>query len=255
MNSALIKWNSLVAPLEHNDISFPSKSELEELNWGNSFWEFSDVGFRPLKKISKSNSLFVDYGKEVSTEKMYLKDKGSRAWLFRNVLHQQIIKEYTNLPESDEKGLLCIFTHGPIASGKTSFIDTIVKKMPYLEGAIRIDYDRIKTKLPEYEYLKSIPKFRKRSSEFCQSESSKIAGKLFKIVIRQKRNHVIFEGSQSVWDSFIERLNRVRISNNKDTGRIYIVMVVSTIVPLSLCIERAEKRYQKIGRYVPPEEI
>ena len=106
----------------------------------------------------------------------------------RKKLHDKIIENSIDKYPFQKKPVIH-FILGSIGSGKTSAKDKIIEQEDK-KDFLYINFDDIKLKLPEYKILKKLNP--KKAAQFVQSESSKIAGRLFKSAIK-KKIHIIYE--------------------------------------------------------------
>lgn len=243
-----IIWNDLVKNLKFDDRSFPTQAELDSLNWGNRRWTFFDGEFQPLDNIPDSSPDYIDFSKVGDSKTFFIDGESDlRKKLFRIAFHQSIVEQKRVVaPQLDNK--IVFLTHGPIASGKTSAIDTVRDNVPGVEVILRVDYDLIKKDLPEYQLLRENSKTKKDASSILQAESAVIAAKIRKKVQRDQNQNMIIEGSHSC----PKRLMEI-ILDLKKYG--YVVYVISTIVPFQTCVARAYSRYLRNGRFVPTDRI
>ncbi len=136
--------------------------------------------YEKLLKDLSNRTTSRDYFKESSSNKIYRK---------RNKLHEDILESIISKYKSSNKPRIH-FLLGSLGSGKTSAKDQIVTDKTSKKEFVFINFDDLKNRLPEYEVLKRINP--KKAAQFVQSESSKLAGKLFKKAIQKKCN-IIFE--------------------------------------------------------------
>ncbi len=161
---------------------------------------------------------------------------------YRKALHRRIINGVKD-------GLICIERDQPIAilmggspaSGKSTFLK---KSAPYLLGTeiLKIDADEIRAQLPEY---------RGYNATQTHMETKDIVNTLLsdRTIGVPCRFDVIYDGTMNNTKSYIPLINLL-----KDQGyKIFIVYIDR--VPEEVVKDRALKRYQKSGRFVPMSVI
>ena len=188
---------------------------------------------RFVKKLSKQTT-----SRDFFTGKSGLLDQK------RKELHNRIIQKYLkSYPAQTQPHIYFIL--GSIGSGKTSLKDTIVKGSK-TDSFLYINFDDLKSKLPEYRILKKLNP--KKAAHFVQSESAKLAGTLYQKAIKKKIN-IIYE-------------KNIRL--NKE-GKLHIISEVKNVLRkgynMSIHVvfldswqeawKRVKLRYEKIRRYVP----
>ncbi len=153
------------------------------------------------------------------------------------------MKDHSNCAS---KTPFCFFTCGGTASGKTSAINLFMEISKTAgEPYLRIDYDRLKHCLPEYEVVRKVAP--KLAAPYTHAESSKMAGKLFKKALRAKYN-IIYEKTLADVEHTLEEIGKLRKQG-------YVVVVIATHLKEREGQIRAAKRFKAGGRYVPPEVI
>ena len=113
----------------------------------------------------------------------YFKQQGTEFHFKRKKLHDKIFEEKLK-QFSPSKTPKVHFLLGSIGSGKTSTKDCILNEEKALQDFLYINFDDLKKQLPEYEILKQLNP--KKAASFVQSESAKLAGKLFKKIYTEK---------------------------------------------------------------------
>lgn len=166
----------------------------------------------------------------------------------RRQLHETIIEEYIGKYKSQKKPTIH-FLLGSIGSGKTSAKDEIIEKDDK-QDFLYINFDDIKLKLPEYEKLKRINP--KKAAQFVQSESSKIAGNLFKKSIKKRVNIIYEKNLRAGADGKLHIIEEIKKALKKNyTVCLHVVFLDNSKEAWS----RVQKRYEKIKRYVPKKDV
>ena len=164
----------------------------------------------------------------------------------RKTLHKKIIAEKLQNKEIQSDPVIQ-FVLGSIGSGKTSVKDKFIpKNINYVD----VNFDDLKKMLPEYEKLKEINP--KKAAEFVQSESSSLAGNLFREALK-KNHHIIFE-KNIVKDS----KNKFQIIRDIEEAKRQEYTISFQIVFLDTieeALKRVQKRAEKIRRFVPEDKV
>lgn len=191
-----------------------------------------------LKKLSnKTNSR--DYFKE-SSGKIYKK---------RNELHENILKSCLDQYKSSNKPRIH-FLLGSIGSGKTSAKDQILEDKDNKAEFVFINFDDLKKQLPEYEKLKKLNP--EKAAQFVQSESAKLAGKLFKKAVQKKYNVIFEKNIRKGKDGKIQLKEEIMKAINKD----YLIFIhVVFLDSYEEAWKRVQKRANEIKRFVPKKEV
>ena len=168
--------------------------------------------------------------------------------MYRQRLHRELIEEILSglVPVSKDERV-CLFTSGGTASGKTSAVDELVGKSVSIkvEGGIRIDYDRLKKLLPEYDYMISLGI--KEAARYVQSESAKLGAKVF------KKSFAL--GVPIIFEQTLEN-SKMPLEYTKDLRKKgYTVVVAATHVKEAAGQARALERAGRSGRHVPADVI
>ena len=214
---------------------FPSPKEYYELSENPS----KKDDYEKLLKILSNKTTSRDYFKESSANKIYQK---------RKQLHEKIIKTYIANYNSKKKPTIH-FLLGSIGSGKTSAKDKIIEK-DNKKDFLYINFDDIKLKLPEYKKLKQINP--KKAAQFVQSESSRIAGNLFKNSIKKGINIIYEKNLRTGTDGNLHIIEEIKKALKKNyTVYLHVVFLDSSKEAWS----RVKKRYEKIKRYVPRKDV
>ena len=113
-----------------------------------------------------------------------------------------------------------------------------------------INFDDIKLKLPEYQKLKQINP--KKAAQFVQSESSRIAGNLFKNSIKKGINIIYEKNLRIRADGKLHIIEEIKKALKKNyTVYLHVVFLDSS----KEAWNRVKKRYEKIKRYVPRKDV
>lgn len=157
----------------------------------------------------------------------------------REALHQRIVRQIMDEagePPKREGGTKPIawITGGLPGAGKTSVMDARGEEISG-EGTVRIDSDRIKAMLPEYEGW---------NAALLHEESSHIVGELMRRT-REGGYNFIYDATLKTTASAEALINEV-----KNAG--YSANVIYVDIPMAMAIERSAERFMNGGRYVSP---
>lgn len=224
-----------------------SRTKLPVL-WGNWRWiEDAKGRIRPTERIGKNYPKWIDYSKAPNTDTCFLRKPPYEHHRLRVKFTDQIINEAVKEhAASVAEHPFCYFTCGGTASGKTTAIDVFME-VSEKEGEkhIRIDYDRFKRCLPEYEEMRRVAP--RLAAHYCHIESSKMAGKIFKKACQANYN-IVYEKTISDPVHTLEEIRRLRRKG-------YTIAVIGTHVVEPVGQARALKRFHDGGRYVPTDVI
>lgn len=167
----------------------------------------------------------------------------------RRNLHLKIIKELMKGTKSYKEAQkpVVFLIGGGTATGKTTLRETIVmeKTKQYKCNFQTVDLDIIKNFIPEYEQLnRSCPK---KAASFVHKESCDIRNMLVESLI-MKQASFIYEGTLSNPKKYKHLVRRLRQEG-------YEIHLYVLDTPLSLAIQRAEKRAKLTGRTIPHHVI
>jgi predicted ABC-type ATPase len=172
------------------------------------------------------------------TKQMHTNKKGEYT-PERMELHQNIINEV-------KKDVICISQEKPIAiltggapgSGKTHFLKNFA---PYLLGPelFKIDADEIRAKLPEYTGW---------NSANTHQETRDIVNTLIDDIGKNCKYDLIYDGTMNKAKKYFELINKL-----KNTG--YDIYIIYIKVPKEISEQRVLERYQRSGRFVPPDVL
>ena len=192
--------------------------------------------YEELLKDLSNKTTSRDYFKESSSDKVYKK---------RNKLYKDILQSTLSKYKSSNKPYIH-FLFGSIGSGKTSAKDRVLTDKSSKVDFVFINFDDLKKQLPEYELLKKLNP--KKAAQFVQSESSKLAGKLFKKAIQKKYN-IMFEKN-------IRKVQMVKEEIMKAVKKDYLVFIhIVFLDSYEEAWKRVQKRAEEIKRFVPKEEV
>ena len=211
--------------------------------------KYYELSSDPSRK-EEYEKLLVELSNTTDSKKFFKNDtdRNKRNATKREKFQDAIIENYLSSYEPQESPRVHIIV-GSIGSGKTSVKDTVTKSKKQRDY-LYINFDDIKKKLPEYKLLKKLNP--KEAAQFVQSESSTIAGKLFKKAVKNKV-HIIFEKNITTKEdgSLQLVLDLERALNNDYLTIIHVVFLETS----EQAWERVQKRYEKIRRYVPKKKV
>ena len=185
-----------------------------------------------------------------TTSRDYFTESSGEIFKKRNELHESILKSMIDKYKSSNKPRI-YFLLGSIGSGKTSIKDEILKSEAKNKlDFIFINFDDLKKRLPEYELLKKLNP--KEAAQFVQSESARLAGKLFKKAIQKKCN-IIFEKNirKDTNGKFQLKEDIMKAVKKNYSVSIHIVFLDS----YEEAWKRVEKRAEEIKRFVPKKDV
>jgi predicted ABC-type ATPase len=202
---------------------------------------FDSDGARKIDR--KSIKELTDYVNSLEqTKSKHFNEKTKKYSPSRQKLHKEILNEFKdNLVciESDEP--IAILMGGSPASGKSTFLR---KYAPYLlsEELLRIDADEVRSMLPEYEGW---------NASQTHLETKDIVNTLLsdRTIGLPCNFDLIYDGTMNNTKSYLPLIKLL-----KELGyKIFVVYIDN--VPKDVIVDRALKRYQKSGRFVPLEVI
>jgi predicted ABC-type ATPase len=176
---------------------------------------------------------------DIDTLKLYSDKDGNfneeRVAFQKDIVSKQMAAGSTNLGTT-------FFLGGAPATGKSSLEKS--GQVTYPEGILRVDPDKIKEELPEYNKMLETKNFQAASK--VHEESSKLSKDLVKNAINKKFDTVIDAVGDGSYQSVVDKVQMQR-----DAGKNVIAHYVTTDVQTSL--NRAQERAVSSGRYVPPD--
>jgi predicted ABC-type ATPase len=157
----------------------------------------------------------------------------------RKKLHDQIIAHFFEKKKCVRRdNPIAILTGGPPGSGKTTFLKNYA---PWIlsDQIYHIDADEVRAMIPEYKGW---------NGDSTHLETKDIVDELINRIGKPCRYDLIYDGTMNKSHRYIPIIQNLR----KLGYKIYVIYIT---VPKEMSIERAMKRYQKSGRYVPIEAI
>lgn len=178
---------------------------------------------------------------ELDTQKLYLDKNGNysneRANFQKGIINNFLNEGSTNFGTS-------YFLGGAPATGKSSIESSGMVKFP--EGILRVDPDKIKEQLPEYNKMLQGKHY--ESAAKVHEESSKISKELVANAANRKMDVLVDAVGDGSYEKIVEKVNQ-----QKEAGKNVVAHYVTTDLQTSL--DRAQLRAEKSGRYVPPSYI
>ena len=158
----------------------------------------------------------------------------------RKLLHSKIIEDFTsNKPCEVRPQPIAILTGGAPGAGKSTFINKFASWINDESKIVKIDADEIRAKLPEYKGWNAFN---------THAETRDIVNQLLDKVGKPCESDLVYDGTMNKADNY-----KPLIAKLKSLG--YKIFVIYIEVPYNVSVERAMKRYQSKGRYVPIEVI
>jgi predicted ABC-type ATPase len=244
----------LAIPSDFNPLKKYAKGGKTKINWSEYYEKggtimskemqdklFDSDGARKIDR--KSIKELTDYVNSLEqTKSKHFNEKTKKYSPSRQKLHKEILNEFKdNLVciESDEP--IAILMGGSPASGKSTFLR---KYAPYLlsEELLRIDADEVRSMLPEYEGW---------NASQTHLETKDIVNTLLsdRTIGLPCNFDLIYDGTMNNTKSYLPLIKLL-----KELGyKIFVVYIDN--VPKDVIVDRALKRYQKSGRFVPLEVI
>lgn len=217
--------------------------------WGNRHWFDHEAKIINYGTLTRLNPKWINYRKPPYEDTSKILQDSFPEAKYRQRYHHELISDILERTVPvPQKERVCLFTSGGTASGKTSAVDELVGKTISInvDGGIRIDYDRLKKLLPEYDLM--IELGLKSAAHFVQSESAKLGGKIFKKAAT-KGTQIIFEQTLENPKMPLEYIRKFLRKNG------YEIIIVATHVTEQNGQVRAAEREKRIGRHVPPATI
>jgi len=154
----------------------------------------------------------------------------------RQELHRKIIKKFMwRVPCVVNRDPIAVIMGGPPGAGKSTYLKKSGFKYINYANFFLINADDVRELLPEYTGW---------NSSAVHEEASDITKELIAQVGANCRQDIIWDGTLSKSDKYIEMTKRLH-------GMGYKVYVIYIMVPKEVSIERANTRYKGSGRYVP----
>lgn len=158
----------------------------------------------------------------------------------RKALHDKIIADVKGgQPCQVQNQPIAIFTGGAPGSGKTTFLKKFADWANDPTKIVKIDADLIREKLPEYKGWNAFN---------THQETRDIVNKLLNDIGNPCEHDIIYDGTMNKADNYKPLITKLK-------GMGYKIFIIYIEVPKEISIERAMKRYQNSGRYVPIEVI
>ncbi len=183
-----------------------------------------------------------------TTSRKFFSLKNGQWESIRKTLHNNIINKYLTSYSSQPTPTL-YFILGSIGAGKTSLKDTVVKSLKN-KNLLYINFDDLKLKLPEYKILKKLNP--KKAAQFVQSESSKLAGTLYRKAIKNKINIIYEKNIRLNKEGKLHIVSEIKSAFRKGYSTSINVVFLDS---WQEAWKRVKLRYEKIGRYVPKLDV
>jgi predicted ABC-type ATPase len=213
--------------------------------WGNRRWSKNGNVLIPGEALAEEDPSWIDY-QTIEGNSSGLYSAACETREYRELLHEQVIQQVLSNIEECRDGRVAVLTHGGIAAGKTVLIDLWLEESARVgQPYVRIDFDRVKTQLPEYGFMHD--RRIQRAASYVQTESAKLAGTALHRTIKKSAN-VIYEGSLQNIDQMTQKIRDMRRKK-------YVIVALSMHCSEEKGQERARRRFELGGRYVPPEIV
>ena len=204
---------------------------INEIGKSNFSWEAIQNNPDLVERVNQMQNVLNDFGTSIE-------DYADS--LSRKVIDSQIANEYyEEITQGKTQGKNAFIVIGPPASGKSS---VIAKHLINSTGAIEIDSDAIKERLPEYQKYGGV------TANYLHQESSNIAVDVQNSAIDNGYNIVlplVGKNTQKI-DNLIDHLK----SKGYDTIELYDVEL-----PTDKTKARAISRFAETGRYLAPSYL
>ena len=221
---------------------FPTSEEYYELYDKYISSEKSD-------KKKEYEDLLKNLSNETNSRDYFAEAPLNRPYCKREELHQKIFKNILDKCQASKRP--CIhFLLGSIGSGKTSAKDQILKGEKNKKDFIFINFDDIKKQIPEYDLLKKLNP--KKAAAFVQSESAKIASKLFRKTIKKKCNLLFEKNIRKNREGEIHLIREIKDVVKQEYQIFFHIVFLDTYAE---AWKRVQKRAEEIKRFVPANEV
>ena len=168
----------------------------------------------------------------------------------REKIVQQVMEGATPSSQSRPKAVIM---GGGGGSGKTTVIK-MLENEGFFEGRnyIRINSDDIKEMIPEYQKLKEIGD--PRAASVVHQESSLITQECLnratskKCDVLHERHNIVYDGTLSNMSESLTFMEDLRQKG-------YEIILIGVTVKPEIALDRAQKRGERTGRYVPDDVI
>lgn len=209
--------------------------------------EYYKLSENPVRK-KEYEKLLKDLSNK-TTSRDYFKESSDKIYKKRNELHENILKSILDKYKSSNKPRI-YFLLGSIGSGKTSVKDQILKNEKNKADFIFVNFDDLKKRLPEYELLKKLNP--EKAARFVQSESARLAGKLFKKAVQKKCNIIFEKNIRKNKEGKIQLKEEIMKVVKKD----YLIFIhIVFLDSYEEAWKRVQRRAEEIKRYVPIKDV
>ena len=200
-------------------------------------------------KKKEYEDLLKNLSNETNSRDYFAEAPLNRPYCKREELHQKIFKNILDKCQASKRP--CIhFLLGSIGSGKTSAKDQILKGEKNKKDFIFINFDDIKKQIPEYDLLKKLNP--KKAAAFVQSESAKIASKLFRKTIKKKCNLLFEKNIRKNREGEIHLIREIKDVVKQEYQIFFHIVFLDTYAE---AWKRVQKRAEEIKRFVPANEV
>jgi len=159
----------------------------------------------------------------------------------RMMVHAAIFEDLLAGHEPRERAEV-VFTAGGAASGKTRLLESL----GLLEGALRIDMDDIRLRLPEYtQWLEEVPD---QAAALTHREASDLAKRVLSIALKRGLSIIYDSVGADDTGKFSEKVRAALTCGA-------VVRICYATVPVELAMEREQERFERTGRRVPEAEL
>lgn len=160
----------------------------------------------------------------------------------RRKLHREILTSFLqhvpSVPEG-QKPAAVMMMGGP-ASGKGA-ISSVLPDNTF----VKVDADRLKEMLPEYQEM--VDKGDRDAASYAHEESGYLASKL-RDIARQERKNMVLDGTGKYSSSYAHRMKQLQRDG-------YHVQLMMPDLDVETAVERAKKRGEQTGRWVPEKVV
>jgi predicted kinase len=185
-------------------------------------------------------ALNVCLSKESQTKDTYYNTETQEYLPERQKIHREIIdKLFEGVKCVTRKKPIAVFTGGPTASGKSTFLKN---KASYLlnDDVFHLDADEIRAMLPEYKGW---------NANSTHLETQDIVNSILdKLGSNGCRYDFVYDGTMNKAKKYFELIKKVKAMG-------YETYIIFMEVPYADAKRRSLERYKRTGRYVPAEVI
>ncbi len=202
--------------------------------------------FVPDPVIDAPNFGVGDFPRTIPDGDPLLAPRDTDATPERVALRQQIIRDSIgDAPSVEGRKPVAILMGGGGASGKGTILKRLQKIGAVPKGAVHVDPDEIKARIPEYSQI--VQRGDSRAAATVHEESSALAKEVIAAAI-SRRSDLVLDRTLANVDKGLAEIEALRAAG-------YEIKLYGVTVDPAAAVRRADQRARKSGRYVPPSAI